>query len=364
MATIHDVAKRAGVSAKTVSRYLSGFEGISEKTVKRIEEAAAELEYFPSAAARSLRGQGTGIVSLIADNLTTTPFSVDIVRGVHSVCERHGKLLLMGETGENQATFEKLVERFRQQGTEAIIKATFYHKTIKVTQSFEHCPLVLVNCFDQERKYPSIVPDDRQGCYDLTRRLISLGHTAIAFIMLPEEMVATGLRERGFRQAMRESGIAINPKWVLHSGHRKPADTMVWLHDILQQMLKPRKRPTAIMCANDKMAFRVLMQLHALGMEVPKDVSVVGYDDFRLISESTVPALTTASLPYYQMGARAAELALSLAAEKSDYAGEEAIRCEVVPRDSDRALRRKRVSTAVADKPSNPTVAPVDSDIN
>jgi len=348
LATIHDVAKRAGVSAKTVSRYLSGFEGISERTVKRIEKAAAELEYFPSAAARSLRGQSSGIISLIADNLTTTPFSVDIVKGVHSVCEKNGKLLLMGETGENQATFEKLVDRFRQQRTEAIIKATFYHKTIRVTQSFEQCPLVLVNCFDEQRRYPSIVPDDRQGCYDLTRRLIELGHRSIAFIMLPEDMIATGLRRAGFEQAMGEAGIPINPKWLIYSEQRRPSDTMVWLSEILQTMLKPRKRPTAIICGNDKMAFRVLMQLHALGIRVPDDVSVVGYDDFKLISESTIPALTTVALPYYQMGVRAAELALGLSNEKPGYAVVEAMRCEVVARESDRPLRRKRGSKCTA----------------
>ncbi|MBR9911428.1 MAG: LacI family transcriptional regulator [Gammaproteobacteria bacterium] len=344
MATINDVAELAGVSVKTVSRYLSGFEGISAKTVARIEKATTELEYFPSAAARSLRGQTTGIVSLIADNLTTSPFAADIVKGVHAVCEKNDKLLLIGETGENQKTFEKLVDRFRQQKTEAIITAASHHKTIHITQSFEQCPLVLVNCFDDQRKYPSIVPDDRQGSYDLTRRLLALGHKNIAFVMLPEDMVATRLRRQGFEEAMHEAGAEINPKWMIYSTVRRPPDTLQWLRSVLETMLAPRKRPTAILCGNDKMAFRMLMQLHAMGLEVPKDVSVVGYDDFRLISESTVPGLTTAALPYYQMGVRAAELALSLTTSKARPRAIEAIHCDLIVRDSDRALRRRKTT--------------------
>lgn len=342
MATIHDVADRAGVSTKTVSRYLSGFRGISEKTVKRIERAAEELEYFPSAAARSLRGQRTGIVSLIADNLTTTPLSVDIVRGVHSVCEEQGKLLLIGETGENQKTFTKLVDRFRQQNTEAIIKATVYHKPIEITQSFKRCPLVLVNCFDEQGKFPAFVPDDRQGAYDLTKRLIAMGHKDIAFIMLPEYMLASKLRQRGFEQAMQEANIPIIPKWQIYLTERQPDEAMQWLHTVLEHMLIPRRKPSAIMCSNDKLALQVIMQLRAMQIDIPKDVSVLGYDDFKLLSERTVPALTTVSLPYYQMGVRAAELALDMAANNTRPRKTERCRCEVVPRESDRVIRRKR----------------------
>ncbi len=348
MATIHDVAERAGVSTKTVSRYLSGFKGISDKTIKQIEKAAEELEFFPSAAARALRGQSSGIVSLIANKLTTEPMSVDIVKGIHDACEKRGKLLLIGETNSNQTTFTNLVERFRQQKTEAIIAATDGHKLIEITQSFERCPLVLVNCFDKEKKYSSVLPDDRQGARDLARYLISNGHRDIAYITLPEELIATGLRRRGFEQAMREASIPVNSKWVLSATHRPPAEDMQWLRTILEDMFKPKKRPTAIMCGNDKMAFRVLMLLHAMRIEVPRDVSVLGYDDFKLISEDTVPALTTVALPYYNMGQRAAEMALGIADNGTGPAKHVRMRCEIVQRDSDKIIRRRAATGTVS----------------
>ena len=334
MATIRDVAERAGISVKTVSRFLSGFEGISAKTAEKIERAAEELEFYPSAAARTLRGQKTDIVSLIAENLTTTPFSYEIVQGVQSVCEQRGKLLLIGETRESEETFARLTDRFRQQKVEAIIYATFYHKPVEIKQQFKRCPLVLVNCYDTAGKFHSVVPDDEQGCYDLTRFLIEQGHRRIASITLPTDLVATQLRQQGFERAMADSGSDIHPSWIVHPQRLKPSEDMEWLGSVLDTLLTSPSPPTAIMCGNDKMALRVIMQLHSRGLSVPSDISVVGYDDFKVISENIVPALTTASLPYFRMGQRAAELAIQAEEGKDIGVLCERIDCEIIERDS------------------------------
>jgi len=338
VATIHDVAARAGVSVKTVSRYLSGYKGVSPKTVARIEKAAAELAFAPSAAARSLRGAPSGIVCLITDNLTTTPFSFDIVKGVQAVCEAQHKLLLIGETRGSTETFERLMNRFRQQKAEAIVSATFFHKEVDIPRAADRCPLVLVNCFDTEGRHPSVVPDDEQGSYDLTRRLIGLGHRDIAFITLPSDLVATTLRDQGFRRALREAGLAIHEPWVIRSGRLDAEPEAAWLAEVLTGLLSGGRRPSAIMCGNDKMAFQVMMRLQAMGHALPHDVSVVGFDDYRLISENTVPPLTTASLPYHEMGVRAAELALAMAQDGVRTINAIRCRCELVARGSDRAL--------------------------
>ena len=334
MATIHDVAERAGISVRTVSRFLSGFEGISAKTIEKIERAADELEFYPSAAARILRGQSTDIVSLIAENLTTTPLSYEIVQGVQSVCEERGKLLLIGESSESDETFWRLSDRFRQQKVEAIIKATFYHKTIDIKQKFERCPLILVNCFDLSGRFYSIVPDDEQGSYDLTKFLFSNGHRRIANITLPTDLVATQLRQQGFERAMTDSGAQIQPSWIVHPQRLRPSEDMEWIGSVLHDLLESKSPPTAIMCGNDKMALRVIMQLQNQGVKVPDDVSVVGFDDFTVISENIIPALTTASLPYFRMGHRAAELAIDIANGIDVEVRTEKIRCEVVERGS------------------------------
>ena len=338
MATIRDVAERAGLSVKTVSRFLSGYPGISARTVEKIERAAEELEFFPSAAARTLRGQSTDIVSLIAENLTTTPFSYEIVQGVQAACEARGKMLLIGETRESDKAFDRLADRFREQKTEAIIHATFYHKPVDIKRQFKRTPLVLVNCFDTSGKYPAVVPDDEQGSYDLTKFLISKGHRHIANITLPTDLVATQLRQQGFERAMADSKAQIHPSWIVHPQRLKPSEDMEWLGSVLENLLASRVPPTAIMCGNDKMALRVIMQLQDHGVTVPRDISVVGFDDFKVISENIIPALTTASLPYFRMGERAAELAIDMAGGAKPKDLIQRCHCEVVERASHSAV--------------------------
>ena len=114
MATIHDVAEKAGVSIKTVSRVLNGGTEVSEKTRTRIEKAMQALEFTPSAAARMLRGKPTGLVAVIAEQLTTSPDSSEIIKGIHHVCEQLGKVLLIGETGGRADVADRLVADMRE----------------------------------------------------------------------------------------------------------------------------------------------------------------------------------------------------------------------------------------------------------
>ena len=311
--TIREVAERAGVSVKTVSRVLSGHDSVREQTRARIEAVMAGMEYFPSAAARSLRGRRTGIVSLITDHLTTTPHSFELVKGVQSVCDERGALLMIGKTDDNPETFQRLVAEFRRHRTDAIIKATMHHRRVRIRGTFTTCPLVLVNCFEAENRYPSLVPDDRGGAYAATRFLLMKGHRRIAFLGLSPDMVATQLRGAGYRRALDEAGLAEHTM-VRQGTDDGPADEFRSLPQLLSDLLARPKPPTALFCGNDKMAMRTLMLLASMGVHVPRDISVVGFDDYRFISENVVPPLTTMSLPYYAMGARAAKLALDRAA--------------------------------------------------
>jgi LacI family transcriptional regulator len=120
----------------------------------------------------------------------------------------------------------------------------------------------------------------------------------------------------------------------VHPQRLKPSEDMEWLGSVLDTLLASPSPPTAIMCGNDKMALRVIMQLHSRGLSVPSDISVVGYDDFKVISENIVPALTTASLPYFRMGQRAAELAIQAEEGKDIGVLCERIDCEIIERDS------------------------------
>ncbi|GAA0853133.1 LacI family DNA-binding transcriptional regulator [Aliiglaciecola litoralis] len=330
MASIKDVAVKANVSVKTVSRILSGYQGVSAKTKDNVLRAMEELEYYPSAAAQALRGQEKGIVSVITEKLTTTPDAFEIIAGIQAECEKQGKLLMIGESGGKPASFAKLVDDFRRHRSQAIIYATLYHREVKIEQSFNHCPLILVNCFEKTLRHPTIVPDDSQGLYDATKSLLQAGHRRIAYLTLFEEMRATQLRKRGFEKAMLEADVPVDPNLIIEGVCTVSDDEFSKLPDVLRNIMALQDRPTAILCGNDKMAMRIYMLIRRMGYKIPETISIVGYDNYKLIAENLLPRLTTVSLPYFRMG----ELAAKLAIDKIIEPREEIVCGDLIMRDS------------------------------
>ena len=318
MHSIDDVAKRAGVSVKTVSRILSGYSGVRPETRARVQRAMVELEYYPSAAARLLRGKKVSTIGVIAENLTTTPDAFEIVAGIQSECQKHDTVMMIGETSGRAGAFDALVQRFRQQRTAAIVYATMFMHEATIAHSFRFCPLVLVNCVDSKRAYPAVIPNDQAGGRTAALALLGLGHRRIAFIGLFEDMYATQQRKRGYLAALQKHHIDID-EHLIRTGVSNAGDAEFSpLPGVLRDLFSLQDPPTAIMCGNDKMAMRVFFLLRrTMGKEIPRDVSVVGYDNYRLIAENLLPGLTTMSLPYFDMGAAAVRLAL---AERPDVA--------------------------------------------
>lgn len=310
MSSIKDVAEKAGVSIKTVSRVLSSPELVSEKTYLKIKEVMNELEYYPSAAAQSLRGQKKGVVCVIAEDLTTSPDSFELIAGIQSECDKHGKLLMIGESGGNQQSFENLVNDFRQQRAQAIIFATKFHKEVKIEKSFNKCPLILVNCYEKTLRHPTILPNDKLGAFELTHKLLSLGHKRIAYLTLFKSMSATVLRTQGFIEAHKIHNVDLEPALIIEAVTNTNKDELANLEQIIEQLINSNNPPSAILCGNDKMAMRAFMLIRRKGLRIPEDITVVGYDDYKLISENLVPNLTTVSLPYFEMGSKAARLAI------------------------------------------------------
>ena len=316
MHSIDDVAKRAAVSVKTVSRILSGYAGVRPETRGRVQRAMEELEYYPSAAARSLRGKKASTLGVIAEHLTTTPDAFEIVAGIQAECDKYETVMMIGETSGRSAAFDTLVQRFRQQRARAVIYATMFMQQVKIEHSFRFCPLILVNCIDSKRAYPAVIPNDQAGGRAATAELLRLGHRRIAFIGLFEEMYATQQRKRGYLAALRGHRLEIDAR-LIRTGVSNAGDgEFAPLPGILEELFRLTNPPTAILCGNDKMAMRVFFLLRRyMGKEIPRDVSIVGYDNYRLIAENLIPGLTTVSLPYFDMGAAAVRLALAACPE-------------------------------------------------
>ncbi|WP_163264191.1 LacI family DNA-binding transcriptional regulator [Chelativorans alearense] len=318
MATIYDVARKAGVSPKTVSRVMNGDAPVNTETRKAVESAMGELAYVPSRAARTMRSNKTGLVGLITGAISTTPSSPEssglpdllIVQGILHVLTEAGITLLISDTGGDPAKVADLTRTFAQHRVEALIYVADYHRKVDLPAIARAETLILVNCFD-DAGTPCVLPDDRRGQHALVARLIAAGHRRIGFLTLPEDLVAQGLRLQGYRDALAEAGLAYDPDLVAVAGlHNSGPREVTLIGDAIARMMALDEAPTVLCCGNDRMALQVYGILRSRGVAVPGDISVAGFDDYKLISETLYPPLTTAVLPYQAMGEKAAHMLL------------------------------------------------------
>ncbi|MCD7059557.1 LacI family DNA-binding transcriptional regulator [Pelagibacterium xiamenense] len=319
MATIYDVAKAAGVSPKTVSRVLNGDAPVNQKTRDAVLKAIGDLNYIPSSAARTMRSQRSGLVGMITGAISTGPEwsspaglpEIFIVQGAQRLLAEYGKTLLISDTGGRADRVPNLIQTFLEHRVEGLIYVAEYHQKVSLPVIGRNTPIVLANCFD-DAGTPAVVPDDMGGQRTLVQALIDDGHERIGFLTLPDSLIARDLRVEGYKSALEENGIRFDPDLVVSAALADPAHEFDRLWDSVDRILRLKDRPTALCCGNDKMAMQVYRILHERGLSIPDDISVVGYDDYRIISEHVYPSLSTIDLPYGTIGIRTAETLLRL----------------------------------------------------
>jgi LacI family transcriptional regulator len=209
MATIYDVARAAGVSAKTVSRVLNNDGPVGPATREAVERAMRDLGYVPSNAARMMRASKSGLVGLITGaitnvNVTTEPAGLPdlfVVQGIQQVMAQANLTVMIADTAGRNDSVPHLIDTFVSHRVEGLIYVAGYHQRVNLPKVPANTPLVLANCFDDQGT-PAILPDDERGQYDLVTRLIQSGHRRIAYLTLRDEIVATGLRSQGYRRAL------------------------------------------------------------------------------------------------------------------------------------------------------------------
>lgn len=328
MATIYDVAKEAGVSPKTVSRVLNGDAPVGGKTREAVEAAMAKLGYVPSNAARMMRSNRSGLIGLITGALSQKLEPMEptglpdlfIIQGIQQVMTQSAQTLMIADTGGDSDRVPGLIRTFQQHRVEALIYVADYHQKVFFDAASATCPLMLVNCFDAAGT-PSIVPDDEQGQYDLVADLIRSGHTRIAFLTLDQAMIAGGLRSVGYRRALKDGGLPLDPDLEVVARKAVHDDDAALLERAVAQVLDLPDRPTVLCCGNDEMALRVYGLLRSRGMRIPEDISVAGYDNYRAIAETLYPPLTTVELPYFKMGQAAAHAVLNAIETQAKHDG-------------------------------------------
>lgn len=334
---IRDVAKLAGVSVTTVSHVLNEtpHTRVAEETRNRVREAAQTLGYGPNRVAQALRTRRSGLVGLLSEEIATTPHAGRIILGAQEAARAHGLTLVIvsADRGNSAEAHRADVQALIDRQVDAILYATMYHRKISLPPNLSDLPAVLIDATDGTGRLPSVVPDEVGGAVAAVRHLAEAGHRRIAFLNNDDDVPATRGRLAGYRKVLAEYGIPYEEKLVGESVS-EPAEA----YELAKEVLA-RSEPTALFCYNDRMAMGAYRAARELGLKIPEDLSVVGFDNQEIIAANLFPGLTTVALPHYEMGAWALETAAEMLAEGSDRpaAGPfEPVRlpCPLVPRDS------------------------------
>jgi LacI family transcriptional regulator len=297
--TIPDVAQEAGVSVATVSKVINGRDGIAARTVAHVQEVVQRLGYEQSIVARSLRSHRTHVIGVLVAEFE--PFSTEILKGAGAALARTDYALLAYTGGGSGRPGWERRYLARLSGT-LIDGAVLVTPT--VVDPDGEVPVVAVDPHAGPGDLPSVDSDNFAGAVLATRHLIALGHTRIGFLGGREDLESSRLREAGFRQALAEAGLTADPDLVRVAEYQRDgADSPT------AAMLALPEPPTAIFAANDLSAMGILDTARRLGVRVPQDLSVVGFDDIPE-SAATEPPLTTVRQELQRLGAAAVDLLL------------------------------------------------------
>jgi LacI family transcriptional regulator len=299
--TLHDVAAAAGVSKSTVSRILDERLPRSDsETAKRVRKVAIELGYFRDGAAASLRRGKTMTIGMIVPRLTDTVMAM-LYESLSRACGRTGQFAIVATTEDEPRADRAAAQTLLQRGVDGLVMSTARAgDDFPAELTARGVPFVLALRTDGHSL--SSVADDRFGGYLATRHLLDLGHRRIGLIAGPDYASSSRGRVEGYRQAMAEAAVAVDPAWVV--GSTFGIDSGAEAAETLMGLSSP---PTALFAVNDNTAIGASSALLRLGLSIPGDVSLVGYNDIPIVSRLPTP-LTSVRVPFDQIASAALDL--------------------------------------------------------
>ncbi len=324
--TMMDVASRAGVSQATVSLVLNDTSGVrlSDATRRKVKQAAAELGYRLVKRGQSRTSEQT-LIAFIADEVATDPWMALAFDGAREKALEYGLTMCLAVTrGDPEA--EAMVLSQMGEQLLGVIYGTILTRRMEPSSALLAHHAVLLNCYDEKRRLPSVLPGELVGGRVATERLIRAGRQRIALINGQEGLDASRDRLKGYRQALSSNDIVYDPDLV-KPGNWEPSSG----YEMTLALMAMDNPPDGIFCANDMMAVGCFDALRELGLRIPQDVSVIGFDD-REIAQFTRPPLTTLVLPHYEMGEIAAEALIDAAGGRRAGPMQIKVECSLVER--------------------------------
>jgi LacI family transcriptional regulator len=326
--TIKDVARKAGVSVSTVSRLIGGSGPVSAEAQVQINEAIQQLNYVPNGAARSLITKRTQTLGLLLPDLYGGFYS-EVLRGMDQIAQANGYHLLVSSSHNawNEIEYALQVMQGRVDGL-VIMSPDITAASLKQTLP-KRLPVVLLNCFVDSQDFDSINIDNYTGANAIVRHLIRAGHQKIGIITGSSKNFDAQERLRGYKDALKEHDLPCIEEFIYEGDFAEGSG-----HKGTTSLLQRSNPPTAIFCCNDAMAIGAMGASRMMGLDIPKDVAIVGFDDIPS-SQYIAPPLTTVHFPIFEMGERAMErLILAIKEENQHKRRQEILATSLVIRQS------------------------------
>ena len=306
MPNILDVALKAHVSIATVSRVVNkSHHKVNRATQERVLEVIRELDYRPNALAKGLLMKKTMTIGIIIPDISN-PYYAEIVRGIQDVADQAGYAVTLHNTDKKPGGITRYIYLLREKSADGIIFSGGIidgPETVSILKELKERVVVIGR---HEVDFPAVMVDNIGGAAQAVQHLLDIGHRRIGFIGGPDGSTTALDRLEGYKKAMARNGVIYAPglvkkgTWTPESGYL-----------LGTRLLQGKSRPTAIVAANDQMAFGAIKAARALGLAVPKDLAVAGFDDIPLSSYFD-PPLTTVKIPMHDLGAASMQMLLSL----------------------------------------------------
>jgi LacI family transcriptional regulator len=315
MSSIRDVAREARVSTATVSHVINNTRHVSEEVRARVLEAVGRCGYYPNAHARSLVSGRSQIFGLVVSDISN-PFFPELVKSIETAAFERGYDVMLSNTNYDPERTSHYVRRFIERKVAGVVIMTSELDTALVDElARREVSVVFLDLGQPGVHMSNLRVNYEAGIEEAIRHLASLGHTEIAFVGGPRHLRSAARRHEAFLNSMRRY-LPDAPLRVLHADFKLEGGRRAAC-----ELLAGRERPTAVLAANDMMALGAMVEFRAAGLHIPRDVSIIGFDDiaFTTLAE---PQLTTVSLPRVELGRRAVE-ALMMTLEHPDQRGVE-----------------------------------------
>ncbi|PSU20004.1 substrate-binding domain-containing protein [Photobacterium kishitanii] len=306
MATMKDIAKLAGVSTSTVSHVINKTRFVSEEISLRVNNAAKELHYSgPSVLARSFKVNRTKTLGMLVTT-STNPFFGEVVKGVERSCYQNGYSLILCNTEGDHQRMRESINTLLQKRVDGLILmcSSLEGERIDVFEHYPDIPVVVMDWGPMLFTSDKIQDNSLRGGYMATQYLIESGHTDIGCITGPLIRHQAQMRYEGYKRAMNEAHLRFNSHWIIESDFECEGG-----YDAFMKMHHNGTLPSAIFVSNDMMAMGVINAANECGIQIPNDLSIIGYDDIH-IAKYMSPALTTIHQPKYRLGQAAVETLL------------------------------------------------------